>query len=120
MLFAPAATFRRPALQAFERFLDDVVRTPTQPGVPASQNDKAYELSFDMPGVTREQVKIDVEGQTVRIETLPGAPRQYRGVYELPQEIDVEASSAKLDHGVLNLHLAKVQPVSKARTISIS
>jgi HSP20 family molecular chaperone IbpA len=120
MLFAPVATYRRPALQAFERFLDDVMRAPAQPGVPASQNDKAYELSFDMPGVAREQVKIDIEGQTVRIETLPGAQRQYRGAYELPQEIDVETSTAKLDNGVLSLHLAKVQPVSKARTISIS
>ncbi len=120
MLFAPVATYRRPALQAFERFLDDVMRTPTQAGAAARQDDQAFELSLDMPGVAREQVKIDVEGQTVRIETVAGAPRQYRGVYELPQEIDAEASSAKLENGVLSLRLAKVQPVSKARSISVA
>ena len=60
-----------------------------------------------------------LEGQMVRIETLPEAPRQYRGVYEMPQEIDPQASSAKLEHGVLSLHLAKIQPVSKARSLNI-
>ena len=120
MLFAPVVPYRRPALHAFERFLDEVMRTPAQPGTPATQDDKAYELRFDMPGVSREQLRVDIEGSQVRIETLPEAPRQYRGVYELPQEIDPEASSAKLENGVLSLHLAKVQPVSKARSLNIA
>ncbi|MEY2803365.1 MAG: hypothetical protein RL657_701 [Pseudomonadota bacterium] len=119
MLFSPVATYRRPQLHAFERFLGEVLRTPTQPGAPASADDKAYELSFDMPGVAREQIKVDIEGQLVRIETLPDAPRSYRGVYELPQEIDPEASTAKFENGVLSLTLAKVQPVSKARSLNI-
>ena len=72
-----------------------------------------------MPGVSREQIRVDIEGTQVRIETLPGAARQYRGVYELPQELDPEASTAKLENGVLHLHLAKVQPVSKARSLNI-
>lgn len=120
MLFAPVVPYRRPALHAFERFLDEVMRTPAQPGTPATQDDKAYELRFDMPGVSREQIRVDIEGSQVRIETLPEAPRQYRGVYELPQEIDPEASSAKLENGVLSLHLAKVHPVSKARSLNIA
>ena len=119
MLFSPVATYRRPTLHAFERFLDEVLRAPAQQGTPATQDEKAYELSFDMPGVSREQVKVDIEGQVVRIETLPEAQRQYRGVYEMPQEIDPEASSAKLENGVLSLHLVKVQPVSKARSLNI-
>ncbi len=120
MLFAPVAAHRRPTLHAFERFLDEVMRAPAQPGTPASQDEKAYELSFDMPGVSREQIRVDIEGTQVRIDTLPGAARHYRGVYELPQELDPEACTAKLENGVLSLHLAKVQPVSKARSLTIT
>ncbi|MDI9330372.1 MAG: Hsp20/alpha crystallin family protein [Alphaproteobacteria bacterium] len=118
MLFAPV-TYRRPTLHAFERFLDEVMRAPAQPGLPASQVEKAYELSLDMPGVSREQVKIDIEGAVVRIETLPEAKRQYRGAYEMPQEIDPQSSSAKLENGVLSLTLAKLQPVSKAHSLMV-
>ena len=116
MLFAPVAAYHRPNLHAFERFLGEVLRSPTQPG---TQDEKSFQLSFDMPGVSREQVKVDIEGQVVRIETLPEAQRQYRGVYEMPQDIDPTASSAKLENGVLNLTLAKRQPVSTAHRLSV-
>ncbi len=119
MLFAPVSSYRRPTLHAFERFLDEVMRAPSQVGGPANQNEKAYELSLDMPGVSREHIRVDIEGTQVRIETLPEASRQYRGVYELPQELDPAASTAKLEHGVLSLHLAKAQPISKAHRLTI-
>ena len=119
MLFSPVATYHRPTLHAFERFLDEVLRAPGPNGRPASQDEKAYELSLDMPGVAREHLKIEIEGQMVRIETTPEAKRPYRGVYEMPQEIDPETSTAKLEHGVLTLNLVKVQPVSKARSLNI-
>ena len=73
MLFAPVATYRRPTLHAFERFLSDVMRPPTPASTPTSQTEQAYELSLDLPGVSREHLKVDIEGQVVRIETLPEA-----------------------------------------------
>ena len=53
----------------------------------------------------------------VTIETVEGAPRQYKKVYEFEQEIDAAASQAKLELGVLTLTLAKLQPASKAKAI---
>lgn len=119
MLFTPVATYRRPTLHAFERFLGDVLRSPSQPDVPTAQDEKSFQLQFDLPGISREQLKIDLEGTQVRIETLPEARRQYRGVYELPQEIDAQSSSAKLENGVLSLTLVKRQPVSNAHRLTI-
>jgi HSP20 family molecular chaperone IbpA len=72
-----------------------------------------------MPGVSREDLKIQVDGAVVRIETQPEAPRAYKAAYELPQEIDVEATQAKLENGVLTLTLAKPAPVSRAREIPL-
>ena len=118
MLFAPVASrLHRPALHSFERFLDDVMRsTNTQH---FQQDEKAYRLSFDVPGVSREQLSIEIEDNLVRIATTDDAPRQYRGTYELPQEIDSARSSAKLENGVLTLALVKRVPVSKATTLAV-
>ena len=116
MLFAPVAAYHRPNLHAFERFLGEVLRSPTQPG---TQDEKSFQLSFDMPGVSREQIRIDIDGAVVRIETLPDAPRQYRGVYELAQEIDPQASNAKLENGVLSLTLVKRLPISTAQRLQV-
>ena len=72
-----------------------------------------------MPGVSREQLNIAIDGATVRVTTVEGAPRQYKKAYEFTQEVDTAASSAKLENGVLTLTLAKVEPASKATTLTI-
>ena len=127
MLFAPLSSlgtlpragYRRPSLHSFERFLDEVLRQPQTSGQSVQQDEKAYTLRFDMPGVSREQLKVSIEGAVVRIETLPEASRQYKGAYELPQDIDSAASTAHLENGVLTLQLIKLQPVSQATTLNV-
>jgi len=116
MLFVPVirrATFE-PALRAFDRFFHEPAAADTR-----AEND-AYELTFDVPGVSREQLSVGIEGNVVRIETVAGAPRVYKAAYELPQDIDVARSEAKLENGVLTLKLAKVQPESKAIKLAIN
>jgi len=56
----------------------------------------------------------------VKIETRKEAKRQFKAAYELPQEIDVDATTAKLENGVLTLSLAKKVPVSNARQIQVN
>ena len=112
--FAPARSFDR----SFERFLNDSFFGAFG-GLKVEQNDEAWTLSLDMPGVSREQLAIDVDGAVVRVQTAKEAARQYQAAYELPAEIDAEATSAKLENGVLTLSLAKKAPVSNARQITI-
>lgn len=127
MLFAPLAPlgsyartgYRRPSLHSFERFLDEVMRVPSQGGQTLQQDDKAYTLRFDMPGVARDQLKVSIEDTVVRIETVADAPRQYKGAYEMPQAIDASSSTATLENGVLTLQLVKLQPVSRATTLTV-
>lgn len=111
--YAPARSFDR----AFERFLNDSFTGAA--GVKVDQDDDAWTLSLDVPGVSREQLSIDVDGSVVRVQTVQDAPRQYRAAYELPAEIDAEATSAKLENGVLTLTLAKKKPVVTARQIEV-
>ncbi len=122
MFFAPVV--RTPALHSFDRSFqrfvqDNFFAAPAAAGFLLKEDDKAWTVSLDLPGVAREDLKIQVEGAIVRIETRPEAARAYEAAYELPQEIDVEATQARLENGVLTLTLAKPAPVSRAREIPL-
>ncbi|MEI8327086.1 MAG: Hsp20/alpha crystallin family protein [Betaproteobacteria bacterium] len=107
-----------------ERWLGEALVGPAAQrcAAPASvtQDDKAFTLSFDLPGVTKEHLSIGIEGHVARIESLPEAPRSYKFAYELPQEIDVGASEAKLENGVLTLKLGKLVPAVKRTQLTIA
>jgi len=72
-----------------------------------------------VPGLAREQLQISIEGNVVRLQSVEGAPRQVQRAWELAADIDAAHSSAKLENGVLTLTLAKVEPASKATTLTI-
>jgi len=124
MFFAPALRTRayvpaRAFDRSFERFLNESLFNPAASGVKVEQGDEAWTLTLDLPGVSREQLAIDVDGTVVRVQTAKEAARQYQAAYELPAEIDADATSAKLENGVLTLTLAKKKPVVTARTIAV-
>ena len=98
--------------RSLERFLGSALANPRNAAPQYEQDDTAFHLSMDIPGLSREQLAIAIEGAVVRISSRDGAPRQYRAAYEMPQDIDVAASSAKLENGVLTLTLVKkVAPI---------
>ena len=109
-----------PAGRSLERFLSEAQTASRQKSCVMEQDDKSYTLSFDVPGVAREQISISIEGAVVRIETKPDAARQYRHAYELPHEIDLAGSEAKLENGVLTLKLGKQVPVSRVKELAIN
>jgi HSP20 family protein len=126
MFFAPVVRTRAvsPAFRSFdrsfERFVNEAFFSDTAArGVKVEQDEKAWTVTFDLPGVAREELSINIEGAIVRIETKAEAQRQFKAAYELPQDIDTDASGAKLENGVLTLTLAKKVPVSNARTIEV-
>lgn len=108
-----------PSGRALERFLSSTLTDTRQPSPQYQQDETAFHLSLDVPGVSREQLAIAIEGPVVRITSREGAARNYRVAYELPQDIDAGLSEAKLENGVLTLKLAKKIPVSNATEIFI-
>jgi HSP20 family protein len=125
MFFAPVVRTRAvsPAFRSFdrsfERFVNDTFYGTASSGVSVEQDDKAWTVTLDLPGVAREDLAINIEGAVARIETKQEAKRQFKAAYELPQDIDAEATTAKLENGVLTLSLAKKQPVSNVRQIEV-
>ncbi len=126
MFFTPVIrrSVYMPAIRSAEQFLNDTLiastRKAAQVGCSVEQDENSYALSFDVPGVSREQLTIGIEGNVVRIETKAEANRHYKAAYELPQDIDVTASEAKLEHGVLTLRLAKKLPQNAVTELTIN
>ena len=128
MIFAPMirraayAQAPRSGDLALQRFLMGTMAEPTatqSAGCTVTQDEKTTTLQLDVPGLAREQLQISIEGNTVRLQSVEGAPRQVQRAWELADEVDATASSAKLEHGVLTLTLARLEPVSKATTLAI-
>lgn len=126
MIFAPvmsrnAFVSPRAADLALQRFLQGTLgaAAPVQQQVQVKRDDQATTLSIDVPGLAREQLKLSIEGSLVKLESLEGAARQVKRAWELDHEIDAAASKARLEHGVLTLTLAKLEPQSKAVTLNI-
>lgn len=108
------------ALRQFGPFDADIARTPA---LDISEDDRVYSVTVDMPGVTKEAVKVRVEGRRVHIETATveaAAPTDgsrvlyrerraasYARSFSLPVEIDQTQSQARFDNGVLTLTLVK-------------
>ena len=144
------AVRRAAASPAFERSLDEslarifnggaVGKTSSATQTPAmdvTESDTAYTVLLDVPGVTKAQLKISVEGRRVSVETTHLAPveaesptaqrplyrertaARYARVVSLPAEVDQTASQATFENGVLTLTLAKKVPTG-ATQLSIS
>ena len=109
-----------PAGRSLERFLEEAQLASRQKSCALVQDEKSYTLTFDVPGIAKDQLTVGIEGSIVRIGTKEGAPRQYQSACELPQDIDVGASEAKLEHGVLTLKLGKQVPVSRVTELPIN
>ena len=109
-----------PGGRSLERFLSEAAQAGRSPAVGIEQDDKSVTLTFDVPGIARDQLSIGVEGNVVRIQSKEGAARQYKAAYELATDIDAGSSEAKLENGVLTLKLAKLVPVSKVTELAIN
>jgi HSP20 family protein len=125
----PARSYHRPASQlvnnlALDRFLDDTLGSlagaRSAPSATVEDGEKAYSLQMDVPGLTREQLDIGIEGDVVRVASKSDAARTVKAAWRFPLEIDAASSTAKLENGVLTLQLGKKIPESKVVSLTIN
>ena len=91
--------------------------------VDVKEDDKAYTVHADIPGVSKDDIQVDVDGSVISIraevkkekeekkgEKLIHSERYYGMVsrsFSLPAEVDEKAVVAKYEDGVLDLTLPK-------------
>ena len=95
------------------------------PRIDVTENERSYQIEADLPGVTKNDLKVSVDGPRVTIEAevrretehkegesvihTERVVRRYARSFELPHEVDDAQAAAKLEHGVLRLTLPKKQ-----------
>jgi HSP20 family protein len=113
------------------RRLDDGASIPR---IDLLENEQAFEIEAEMPGVEKEDLKVAIDHQRVTIEGecrkanerregenvvySERSARKFMRSFTLPAEVDEGAAQAKLDNGVLHLTLPKKQG-SAARRIDV-
>ena len=143
--FSPTSRSASDFTRSIERFFDDgffdrpVARgaevAPRSPALDVAETEGGYSVNLDLPGVAKQDVKIAIDGrrvsvsaQTQREETKKDGERviyrerssaSFARSFTLPEEIDQEASQAKLDNGVLALTLAKKRAAA-AKQLSVN
>lgn len=83
-------------------------------------DDTSITMSIDLPGLSKEQLTIGVEGRIVRIASKDDAPRSFKATYKLSSDVDAAKSEAKLENGVLALKFIKVAPESRQTLLTIN
>lgn len=104
----------------------------TMPPVDVVEDASGITLYADLPGVPKDKLRIRVESDTLFIDgdvSLPWVkdlqashvempfPR-YRRIFTLGKELDLEKVAAEFRHGVLRLHIPKLEYV-KPRKIEV-
>ncbi len=108
--------------------------TPVQIKMEVKEDDKGYTVHAEMPGVKKEDIHVNVEGNTVSIsaevkketeqkegEKVIHSERYYGKVYRsftLGQDVDDANAKAKFADGVLKLTLPK-KATSSARRLDV-
>src|SRR5690242_14114267 len=102
--------------------------------VDVTENEKGYVVHAEIPGVSKDQIQVAVEGNQVTIaaevkrnheakegERVLRTERYYGAAYRsftLPSDLDEAGSEAKYDNGVLELKLAK-KPAVAGRKLTV-
>ena len=113
--------------------IEDPTAAPRSPALDVSETDSSYSVSVDLPGVSKQDVKIAIDGRRVSVnaqaqheETRKDGERliyreraatSFARSFTLPEEIDQDASQAKLDNGVLSLTLSKKRAAAAKQLI---
>ena len=102
---------------ALQRFLQTTTATPNTDNI--SQDGNVFTIQLDVPGLTRDQLTIELQDKTVRLASVEGAPRSVQRAWKLPAALDLAQSKAALENGVLTLTLATHQPEPVVQTLAI-
>ena len=107
----------------------------TAPAINVIENEKEYDVELAAPGLSKDDFKIHVDGEgNLGIEMEKKSENKeerrrgrylrrefsyekYQQTLLLPEDVDAEKIEAKMENGVLNIHLPKKEKVEKAEEL---
>ena len=144
MFLVPMTRHSADWARSFDRLFDERLFSAAQradapatrsPALDVAETEQGYTVKLDLPGVAKDDVKIAIEGRRVSVEAASTRRSEekdgerllyserplasYARSFTLPVDVDQAESSAKMDHGVLTLQLAK-RSAGKASQLSVN
>jgi len=124
----------RPAFWGVEKDLKEVIDSMenawnSKPSLEANEfkeNEQAFFISMDIPGVKKDDLDIQIEGDHIVVNGLrkkslssdEGVERKITQIFLLPKHVDREKIEAHVEDGVLYLALPKAEK-EKPKKINI-
>ena len=94
--FSSRGFFTRPLVSSEREPLADVTNT-----------DKEVKVVVEMPGVSKENIKVNAYDNSVEITTTGTEDRKYHEVIEIPPETDIETVTSTYKNGILEIAFKK-------------
>ncbi len=106
--FSSRGFFTRPLVSSEREPLADVTTT-----------DKEVKVVVEMPGVSKENIKVNVYDNSLEVTTT-GTDRKYHEVIEIPPETDIETVTSTYKNGILEIAFKKKEQTKpKGKQIKI-
>jgi HSP20 family protein len=86
----------KPQISAEREPLSDVTST-----------DKEVKVVLEMPGIKKEDIKINAYEQKVEIKTADNSQRKYHKILDLPKSADIETARSTYNNGILEVTFDK-------------
>jgi HSP20 family protein len=101
---------QKPQITAEREPLSDITAT-----------DKEVKVVLEMPGIKKDDIKINAYEQKVEIKTADTSERKYHKVLNLPKEADIETARSTYNNGILEVTFdkKKEEPKPKGKEIKI-
>ena len=109
--------------------------TYTAPAINVIENEKEYDVELAAPGLTKEDFKVHIdEDNNLHIEMEKKSENKedkkhgkylrrefsyekFQQTLLLPDDVDADKIDAKVEHGVLNIHLPKKEKAQQPDTV---
>src|ERR671933_2404777 len=96
------------------------ISSEREPLADVTTTDKEVKVAVEMPGVSKENIKINVYDNSLELTTTGTGQRKYHEVIQIPPETDIETATSTYKNGILEIVFKKKeQSKPKGRQINI-
>jgi HSP20 family protein len=100
-------------------FTRPLISSEREPLADVATNDKEVKVVVEMPGVSKENIKVNVYDNSLEVTTT-GTDRKYHEVIEIPPGTDIETVASTYKNGILEIVFKKKEQTKpKGKQINI-
>jgi HSP20 family protein len=89
-----------------------------EPLADVTTTNKEVKVTVEMPGITKQDIKVSAYEGVVEVSTIEKAKRKYHRIIDLPSETDIETARSTYSNGILEITFDK-QSKPRGREIKV-